>query len=149
MTNKLSELFQTYATERLQRENIATLLKASIAEWNSLIKAKKLLYKSSLDAAKSLEAAAKRDLESEAIRLELKGRFTFENGEWLQRSPKSVITVVDIPAFLKSPLASKLISSITLNQDGAKLFADDLPGIEVTTIETFKYHIKEDPTCLD
>ena len=143
--NDLSTLFQAYVTERLRHKKIDAILKASIAEWNSLIKAKRLSFKDSLDAVKSLEAAAKIDLETEAISLDITGRHTFENSEWLQRSPpKSIITVVDIPAFLESPLAPKLISSIVLKQDAARVFIDDLSGIEVTTTEAFKYHIKED-----
>ncbi len=143
----LLSLFNTYSRARQAREKAAADLKQETAPHQKAINVIKKAHKPEIDAGKVREATAKVAVETKAILENVSGRYTFENGGWIQRNEQGrTAYVVDIEVFLASDFALQMIDKIVLDQNAVSAFRaltkqKDVLGVEFKTTESFRYHV--------
>lgn len=97
-------------------------------------------------AAKVAEKAARYKLEVALRTANVRRRITSDSGEWAQRSVKTTAKVVDIPQFLRDPLAPRIATQVKINQDAARqlLLTGEIPGVEQEDKDRISVHVEKE-----
>jgi hypothetical protein len=142
----LDEAVIKYGKAKRHTEAVAARQKEKVLPYERIIRGIKSKFAARLKKAREVEAESR----SNAISVALgsaggRGRVVVESsGEWVQvEPPKRTAAVTDIGAFLKDPLSSRIISSITLNQAAtlALLETGEIAGVEIEEKPVVKFHI--------